>query len=90
MSYHSELLKRMKALEEDHEPNGWPAVQMMDITALRQMIEGAKKLIKYKGSSVFLDEDRLLCTQDGYWLDGGFVGDLETAFYKAGAGKRKL
>lgn len=78
MSYHSELLKRMKALEEDHEPNGWPAVQMRDITELRQMIEGAKLLRKQL--------HRLEWNPDGYWLDKEFVGDLETAFYEAGKG----
>ena len=30
----AKLLKRMRLLEVDHAPDGWPAVQMRDITAL--------------------------------------------------------
>jgi hypothetical protein len=34
-----ELLNRMRLLEVDHEPDGWPAVRMRDITALVDEIE---------------------------------------------------
>jgi hypothetical protein len=30
----AELLGRMRGLAVDHEPQGWPAIQMKDITAL--------------------------------------------------------
>ena len=30
----AELMGRMRTLEADHAPDGWPAVQMQDITAL--------------------------------------------------------
>lgn len=30
----AELMGRMRSLEADHTPGGWPAVQMRDITAL--------------------------------------------------------
>ena len=76
MSEYSELLRRMKELEENYRPVGWPAIQMKDITTLCQMIEGAKILKK--------QPQRLEWNPDGYWLDGIFVGELETAFYEAG------
>lgn len=73
----SGLLGRMRALEADHARDGWPAVQMKDISALCQMVEGAKLL---RGSP-----DRLKWNPDGYWLDGVPVGPLlENAFYLAG------
>ena len=33
------LLARMRALEADHSPDGWPAVQMRDITALCDAVD---------------------------------------------------
>lgn len=33
------LLARMRLLEVDHEPDGWPAVRMRDISALCDEIE---------------------------------------------------
>lgn len=35
-----ETIQRMRLLEADHEPDGWPAVQMRDIVALLDDIEG--------------------------------------------------
>jgi hypothetical protein len=32
----------MRALQADHEPEGWPAVQMRDITALVWMVEALR------------------------------------------------
>lgn len=73
----SGLLGRMRGLEIDHTPEGWPSVQMKDISALCQMVEGAKLL---RGNP-----DRLKWNPDGYWLDGVPVGPLlEKAFYLAG------
>lgn len=40
----TELLGRMRLLEEDHEPLGWPAVRMQDISALCAVAETALKL----------------------------------------------
>lgn len=34
-----DLLRRMRVLAVDHEPDGWPAVQMRDITALCDEVE---------------------------------------------------
>lgn len=28
------VIQRLRLLEQDHDPDGWPAVQMRDITAL--------------------------------------------------------
>jgi hypothetical protein len=33
------LLTSMQSLAEDHEPEGWPAVQTKDITALMELID---------------------------------------------------
>ncbi|MCE0760713.1 hypothetical protein LWH94_16090 [Marinobacter sp. G11] len=35
------LIERMRSLEQDHEPDGWPAVQMRDISALCDLAEAA-------------------------------------------------
>ena len=34
-----EVVDRMRALEADHAPDGWPAVQMRDISALCDAVE---------------------------------------------------
>lgn len=34
-----DLIERMRSLEQDHEPEGWPAVQMRDISALCDALE---------------------------------------------------
>lgn len=36
---HQELIERMRGFETDHEPNGWPAIQMRDISAMCEAIE---------------------------------------------------
>ena len=38
MNY-QELIEQMRVLEIDHEPNGWPAIQMRDISAMCDAIE---------------------------------------------------
>ena len=35
-----DIVSRMRALEADHKPDGWPAVQMCDISTLCDIIEG--------------------------------------------------
>lgn len=37
----NDLIERMRLLELDHEPDGWTAVQMRDITALLDALEVA-------------------------------------------------
>lgn len=34
-----ELIERLRVLEQDHEPDGWPAVRMRDITALLDALD---------------------------------------------------
>ena len=45
---YQELIERMRAFEIDHEPNGWPAIQMRDISAMCDAIE-----------SLFAENERL-------------------------------
>ena len=40
MSGTTDIVSRMRALEADHKPDGWPAVQMRDISTLCDIIEG--------------------------------------------------
>ena len=39
MTTREQLIKRMRLLEQDHKPDGYPAVQMRDISALLDMLE---------------------------------------------------
>lgn len=73
----SELLKMVRTLEEDHDPEGWPAIQMKDVSALARMVEGAKVIFENRMS--------LIWSSGGWWFGGKFIGDnIETAFYLAG------
>lgn len=38
-----EIVGRLRLLEQDHEPDGWPAVRMRDITALLDALEAARE-----------------------------------------------
>ena len=38
-----EVLERMKLLEIDHSPDGWPAIRMQDVTAMRDEILRLRK-----------------------------------------------
>jgi len=38
-----DLVKRMRVLEVDHGPDGWPAVQMRDISALCDEVDRLRK-----------------------------------------------
>lgn len=49
MSDTTELINRMRLLEEDHEPEGWPAVQMKDISALCDAVEHLEEIIGLAG-----------------------------------------
>jgi hypothetical protein len=35
----SELVSRLRLLEQDHAPDGWPAIKMRDVSALLDVIE---------------------------------------------------
>jgi hypothetical protein len=43
----SDLLGRMRGLEADHGPEGWPAVKMKDISALCDELEKARRTAQY-------------------------------------------
>ena len=53
------LLDRMRALQADPEPEGWPAVQMRDITALVGMVEALQAELDGAGPTVRVSLDRL-------------------------------
>lgn len=36
---HQELIERMRGFEIDHDPDGWPAIRMRDISAMCDAIE---------------------------------------------------
>ena len=54
MNY-QELIEQMRVLEIDHEPNGWPAIQMRDISAMCDAIE-----------SLLAENERLYAEIDKY------------------------
>lgn len=43
-----DTITRMRLLAIDHEPNGWPAVQMRDITALLDDIESWQRQASHR------------------------------------------
>jgi len=46
MTTNNELIERLRVLEQDHKPDGWPAIQMRDVTALLDTIETQAKQIE--------------------------------------------
>jgi len=34
-----ELIERVRSLEQDHAPDGWPAIKMRDVSALADALE---------------------------------------------------
>ena len=42
-----ELIERLRVLEQDHEPDGWPAVRMRDITALLDALDAAPMIARF-------------------------------------------
>jgi hypothetical protein len=59
------LLKRMRLLEIDHEPDGWPAVQMKDISKLCNLVENAVPSIDLLQAR--FERGQKLAMQDGKW-----------------------
>lgn len=58
----SELIGRMRSLEPDHAPDGWPAVQMRDITALCDaVVESNTRTIEFA-----IHANALAAALDGY------------------------
>ncbi len=46
MTTNNELIERLRGFEQDHKPDGWPAIQMRDVTALLDTIEAQAKQIE--------------------------------------------
>ena len=65
MTTNSELIERLRVLEQDHKPDGWPAIQMRDVTALLDTIEAQSKQIESMNSA-----EKTL-RQMGYTNEGG-------------------
>lgn len=42
MTTNTELIARLRSFETDHKPEGWPAIQMRDVSALLDAIEALK------------------------------------------------
>lgn len=58
-----ELIERLRLLEQDHEPDGWPAVRMRDITALLDALEAARE------DAADAARYRWLCDGNGYFME---------------------
>lgn len=72
------LISSMRGLEIDHEPEGWPAVKMKEITALCAAVEGAVPSLDLleahldKGAYIAKQEDRWhLFAKDGDGIVSG-------------------
>lgn len=53
MSEPMDIVSRMRLLEADHKPDGWPAVQMRDISALCNMIEKDRARVENDGVTCY-------------------------------------
>ena len=69
----ADIVSRMRALEADHKPDGWPAVQMRDISTLCDLVKSERERIAelttgYEAANGFslVDKGRLeyLITED--------------------------
>ena len=41
-----EFVAKMRSYEQDHGPDGWPAIQMKDVSALCSIIEAQREALK--------------------------------------------
>ena len=53
------IVMRCRTLEEDHHPDGWPAVQMKDITALCDEVERLKTFKFELGDTVMVKDSAI-------------------------------
>jgi len=60
----ADLIKRMEMLAADHEPDGWPAVQMKDIAALCEEIKRLKGRFYQFPRTRFVDENSIVYQLD--------------------------
>lgn len=72
---HQELIERLRVLEIDHEPNGWPAIQMRDISAMCDAIESLLaenerlKLLEESALKVCSELDNIVMVMPYDYLD---------------------
>ena len=74
-----DIVEEMRGFAEDHEPDGWPAVRMRQISALCDEIdklrEALLRLRKWGGiANGNYSSTVMLGVTD--WIDGGMVGEL--------------
>ncbi len=62
----SDLLKNMRKLEVNHEPDDWPVVQMKDISALCDIIKNVVPAIDLLQAR--MERGEYLAQQDGEWF----------------------
>jgi hypothetical protein len=48
--FERDAIKRLREFESDHDPDGWPAIQMQDITLLLNIIEREQEILVDKKS----------------------------------------
>lgn len=53
MSEPMDIVSKMRLLEADHKPDGWPAVQMREISALCNMIEEDRDRLENDGVTCY-------------------------------------
>lgn len=46
MTTNTEMIERLRGFEQDHKPDGWPAIQMRAVTAFLDIVEAQAKQIK--------------------------------------------
>ena len=69
-----DLIERMRLLEQDHEPDGCPAVRMRDITAILDALEAAREdaeRYRWLRSPERREDDCHLCGYDAFLLTVG-------------------
>ena len=75
----SELLEQMKLLNEDHKPDGWPAVRMSEINELIEIIEKKSEQLA-KASERVEELEKELATKE--LLHVGFTNGYQIKYAK--------
>ena len=64
-----EFVKLMRDFERDHVPDGWPAIQMWDVSKLCSIIERQREFIKMVEKSAYYADGQYLSDQAREALD---------------------
>ena len=59
------LISNLRALESDHEPEGWPAVQMKEISKLCEVVENIVPALDLLQSKLY--QGAMISHQDDLW-----------------------